>query len=138
MLEVLVLRVTRRFKIAIHPDEIHFAGGVDFGGGQNAAGDPGCDDRFIPTRTAISGGERKNAGTVIATDGYDDCAIRLNEGLAAGPFSFVGGSFGCTPGVSSVGGGAHQDKAPFSIIIPLDITMAVEWTDGAIIADNPV
>src|SRR5947209_180058 len=138
MLEAIVLCVTRRFKIAIHPDEIHFAGSVNLGGWQNATGDPGSDDRFAPTRTAIGGGKRKNAGTVVAPNGDDDRAIRLNEGLAAGPFGFVCGSFGCTPGVSSIGGGAHQDKATFSIIVPLDITMAVEWAGGAIIADNPV
>src|SRR5690349_12098665 len=110
MLEAVVLRVTYRFEVAIHPDEIDFAGSVDLGGWQDAAGDPGSDDRSTPTRTAIGGGERKNAGTIIATNGDNDSAIRLNEGLAARPFGFVGSSFGRTPGVSSIGGGAHQDK----------------------------
>src|SRR5690348_5030071 len=105
MLEAVVLRVTRRFEIAIHPDEIYFARSVNLGGWQNAAGDPGSDNRFTPTRTAIIGGERKNAGTVVATNGDDDRAIGLNEGLTARPLGFVGGSFGDTPRVSSVGGG---------------------------------
>src|SRR5436305_13080565 len=109
MLETIVMGVTRRFEIAIYPDEIHLAGGVERGGWQNATCNPCSDDRFAPARATVGGGERKNAGTVIATNGNDDRAVRLDEGLAARPFSFVSSRFGYTPGVSSVGGGAHQD-----------------------------
>src|SRR6266516_232852 len=139
--------MTVLLKTAVHPDEIDSASAIHCRGEQNSiakvsirreGGDGSNGVWTAPTCAAIGRGEDHNSRLARVANRHDDGAIRLNKRIATETGRAAGSHPGAAPGSAAITGRAHLDQIAAVVVVPLDVTMAVEVAGRRIITSDPV
>src|SRR5438270_5939887 len=92
-------------------------------------------NRGMPTFPTIVGQVRFNVPGARCI-GDNNAAIELHQGLPTKSSCVPGGMRGCTPGSAAIRGGTHLHQAEVTEVVPLDITITIEFAGRSVIADN--
>src|SRR5581483_660312 len=140
-----VVRAAAAPEAAVVPGDEDPAPLVDLGRGQrlrpDVAGDAvvalrGGGLRGGPGRAAVRRGEEPDAA-VVGRVGHDDRAVRPYERLAAETAGGIRRRLPHAPGEAAVGRGVHLKPVAETVVVPLDIAVAVVRAARGGVADDP-